>query len=114
MEAWTVRNHNILLWLILSFVTFGIGAIVWIVRTKNDMNTRGAGIPTALLLIVPFVNIWWMWKWAVGVEMSTGKDMSGPVAFLLLFLLGFIGQAIVQTSLNKAVDLPQLPPAHTA
>ncbi len=106
-----MRKHNIALWLILSIVTFGICSLVWMVRTKNDMNTRGAGIPTAILLIVPLVNIWWMWKWSVGVEVSTGKEMSGPVAFILIVMLGIIGQAIVQTSLNKAADRPSLPAA---
>jgi hypothetical protein len=108
-----MRKHNIAAWLVLSFVTLGIGAIVWIVRTKNDMNTRGAGIPSAFLIIVPIANIWWMWKWSQGVEISTGKSMSGAVAFLLLFLLGAIGQAIVQTELNKAADQPALPTART-
>ncbi len=106
-----MRNHNIVFWIIISIVTFGIGAIVWMVRTKNDMNTRGAGIPTAWLLIVPIVSIWWMWKWAAGVEIATGKKMSGPVAFLLLFLLSIIGMAIVQVKLNEACEGAQLPSA---
>ena len=106
-----MRNHNIVLWIILSIVTFGIASLVWMVRMKNDMNTRGAGIPTAWLLLVPIASIWWMWKWSVGVEIATGKKMSGPVAFLLVFLLSLIGVAIVQVQLNAAADAPALPSA---
>ncbi|MCP4449385.1 MAG: DUF4234 domain-containing protein [Myxococcales bacterium] len=106
-----MRKHNIVLWIIISIITFGIGAIVWMVRTKNDMNTRGAGIPTAWLMIVPIISIWWMWKWAVGVEIATGKKMSSPVAFLLVFLLSLIGMAIIQVQLNAASDADQLPSA---
>jgi len=106
-----MRNHNIVLWIIISIVTLGIGSLVWMVRMKNDMNTRGAGIPTAWLLLVPIVSIWWFWKWAVGVEIATGKKMSSPVAFLLVFLLSLIGMAIVQVQLNAASDADQLPSA---
>lgn len=109
-----MRHHDIAPWLIFSFLTCGIVSLIWLVRTKNDMNTRGAGIPTALLLLVPLVNIWWMWRWSSGVEIATRKSMSGPVAFLLLFFLGVIGQAIVQTELNKAVQLHALPVARIA
>jgi len=31
----------------LSLITFGIYALVWYVRTKNEMNAKGAQIPTA-------------------------------------------------------------------
>ena len=58
-------------------------------------------IPTAWLLIIPIVNIWWIWKYSEGVDMATNKEISGPIAFILLFLLGFIGMAIIQASFNK-------------
>ncbi len=46
---------------LLSLITFGIYGIVWYVKTKNEMNARGAQIPTAWLLIIPIVNIYWLW-----------------------------------------------------
>lgn len=103
--------------LLLPFVTFGIYAIYWEVVTKIEMNKRGANIPTAWLIIVPIVNIWWLWKYSEGVEQVTGNKMSGVMSFILLFLLGFIGAAIVQDSFNKVgegapvADAPVAPPA---
>jgi len=87
--------------LILSFVTFGIYGIYWMVVTKNEMKARGADIPTAWLIIVPFVSLWWEWKWSQGVEKVTNGGMSAAISFLLLFALGMIGGAIIQSELNK-------------
>lgn len=42
---------------VLSLVTLGIYGIYWLVKTKGELNQRGASIPTAWLIIVPFVNI---------------------------------------------------------
>jgi hypothetical protein len=85
----------------LSIITFGIYAIVWVVKTKGEMNRLGANIPSAWLLIIPFVNIWWMWQYAGGVEKITNKALSQVVTFLLVWLLSIIGYAIIQDSFNK-------------
>lgn len=90
--------------LLLPFVTFGIYSLVWYVKTKNEMNRSGSGIPTAWLLIVPIGNIVWLWKYAVGVEQFTNTRMGRHAAFWLLLLLGLIGAAIVQNSFNGALS----------
>ena len=96
-----MTRRSPILVLVLSIITFGIYALVWYVITKDEMNRRGARIPTALLIIIPLVNIYWLWKFSEGVEKVTKGGMSGAVAFLLLFFLSVIGMAIVQSSLNK-------------
>ncbi len=66
------------------------------------MNALGEKIPTAWIWLVPFVGtIYWQWKYSEGVEHVTKGKTSGVLAFVLLFLLGFIGQAIVQSEFNK-------------
>jgi hypothetical protein len=85
---------------ILPLVTFGIYALVWSVKTKNEMNSKGASIPTAWLLIVPIANLFWLWKFSKGVETVTRNGLSGVVSFILLLLLGCIGMAVVQSKLN--------------
>jgi len=86
---------------LLPFITFGIYSLVWEVKTKIEMVNSGADIPTAWLIIIPLVNYWWMWKYSEGVEHVTQGKMTGVLAFILLFLLGPIGQAIIQDSFNK-------------
>ena len=109
-----MQKRSVAAVVILSIITFGIYALVWFVKTKNEMVQQGADIPTAWLLIVPIASIYWMWKWAGGVEhVSRGKS-SQAIVFILTFLLGIIGMAIVQDMLNKAVDQNQLPAARVA
>jgi hypothetical protein len=99
-----MKNRNPIAVALLPFVTFGIYSLYWYVVTKGEMNTLGAKIPTAWLLIIPFANIWWVWKYSEGVEQITGAKLNGMLTFVLLFLLGSIGQAIVQDSFNNNVS----------
>ncbi len=87
--------------LLLPFVTFGFYSLYWMVQTKTEMNSCGAEIPTAWLLLIPFVNIWWLWKFSEGVANVTRERMSTGVAFLLMFFLEPIGAMIIQNELNK-------------
>jgi hypothetical protein len=106
-----MKIRNPLAVFLLPFVTFGIYSLYWMVQTKVEMNNRGAKIPTAWLIIVPFVNIYWLWKYSEGVEQVTGGKLSGVLAFVLLWLLGSIGSAIIQDSFNKLGEQSPAAPA---
>ncbi len=99
-----MKKRSIAATIILSIVTLGIYSIVWSVLTKREMVALGAQIPTAWLIIVPVANIWWTWKYSVGVEKITNGDNKAAVVFLLLFLLGVIGIAIVQSFFNRMAE----------
>jgi hypothetical protein len=100
-----MRRHNIVLWILLVFFTGGICSLVWLVRTKNDMNSVGQKIPTAWVLLIPFLGaLWFHWKWSQGVENVTEGNSTTFGTFLLVLFLGFIGQAIVQSNLNKLAE----------
>lgn len=110
-----MQNRSIGKVIALSLITFGIYSIYLLVKTKGEMNRLGANIPTAWLIIVPFVNYWWYWKYSEGVEQVTNKEISTVLSFILLILLSGVGQIILQVSFNKvgvqgispAGDLPQ-------
>ena len=87
--------------IILTIITFGIYGLVWVVKTKEEMNKKGCSIPTALWLIVPFLNLYWIWLYAEGVEKETKEKFSQALAFLVIFLTGPIGLGIIQDSFNK-------------
>ena len=94
--------------LILSFISaflfiYCFLVLVLFVRIKGKLNANGAEIPTAWMLIVPFLSYYWIWKFSEGVETVTKKDMNTITAFLLLIFLGIIGQLIVRDKVNKAV-----------
>lgn len=86
----------------LPFLTLGIYWIVWLATTRGELNGRGAAIPTTWLYIVPFVNIWWLWRFAAGIAGVTGRGVAAP--FVLLFLLGNVGATFVQAGLNGAEE----------
>ncbi len=114
-----MKKRSVAAVIILSFVTFGLYPLFWYYFTKEEMVKQGASIPTCWLWLVPIVGIiYWEWKWAGGVEHVTRGKASQAVAFLLTFLLGIIGMAIVQSWLNQAIDeggMPgQLPQARVA
>ena len=96
-----MQHRNPIMVILLSLITLGIYTLVWSVRTKNEMNAKGAQIPTAWLLIIPFVDYFWLWKFSEGVEVVISKKMGAGVAFCLLFFLGVIGMAIIQDKLNQ-------------
>ena len=96
-----MQHRNPIMCIFLSLITFGIYGLVWSVRTKNEMNAKGAQTPTAWLLIIPFVNYFWLWKFSEGIEVVTSKKMGAGVAFCLQFFLGVIGMAIIQDKLNQ-------------
>jgi FtsH-binding integral membrane protein len=102
-----MTQRSVAMVIILSIITFGIYSLYWFVVTKDEMNRSGAQIPTAWLLLIPIANIWWTWKYCEGVEVATRKEMTGVIAFILIFLLGLIGMAIVQNSFNKVVESGQ-------
>ncbi|HEY6171146.1 MAG TPA: DUF4234 domain-containing protein [Candidatus Kapabacteria bacterium] len=85
----------------LTIFTLGIYLIVWRVKTKGEMCRLSADIPTSWCMIIPIVNIWWLWKYSGGVALVTKEKISQPVSFLLLFLLSAIGDAIIQDYFNK-------------
>ena len=95
-----MKNRSPIAVLILSTITCGIYSLFWFHWTQEELKQRGAEIPSFLLMFVPIANIYWLWKWAEGVERGTNGAMSGSSAFWLTFLLGVIGYAIVQDRFN--------------
>ena len=93
-----MTNRHPVLVIVLTFCTCGFYYIYWLVNTKEDMNRLGAEIPTAWLIIIPFVNIYWLWRC---VEKVTKGALNAVSALLLGWLLSCIGGAIIQSYFNK-------------
>jgi hypothetical protein len=96
---------------LLTIVTFGIYGLLWYINTKNQLNANGAQIPSAFYLFIPGLNVYWIWKFAEGLEFVTAKKMEGMTTFLFLCFLGPIGMAVVQDNLNKLYGLTAPPPS---
>ncbi len=99
----------------LSVVTLGFYSWYWLVSTKNEMNKKGASIPTAWIWLIPYLGgLWWLWKYSQGVEQVTHKQLSWILVFVLFLLLGSIGHAIVQDAFNTVQDTAGVQPESPA
>lgn len=96
-----IKQRNIFLVYLFSFITFGIYSIYWMVSTKEEINGLGANIPTAWLMIIPFVNIYWIYKYCEGFAVYAKKDDKTVLWFILWLFVGIIMPGIVQSTLNK-------------
>ncbi len=95
-----IKRYPFLVFL-LPFVTLGIYSLVWFYVTKHEMTDRGADIPTTWLLLIPIVNLWWLWRYCIGVEKVTRGMLAASLAFVVLLLLSSLGMAIVQSEFNQ-------------
>ncbi|MBQ2623458.1 DUF4234 domain-containing protein [Candidatus Saccharibacteria bacterium] len=96
-----IKNRNIVAVYLLTIFTLGIYSIYWQVKTKEEIKSLGADIPTAWLLIVPIANIYWLYKYAEGYSSYVKKDNNGILWFIVFWLIPIIMPAIVQSDLNK-------------
>jgi hypothetical protein len=104
-----MKNRSVVSVLLLSFVTLGIYELFWFRNTKNEMNSMGAKAPSAILMILPIVYIYFLLCYAEAVELVTGGKMTKMTAFLFCFFLGPIGAAIIQDAFNKMGTVPAMP-----
>lgn len=95
------KHRNIFLVYLFSIITFGIYGIYWLVSTKNEINSLGAQIPTAWLLIIPAVNIYWIYKYCEGFAQNVKGDDNTILWFILYLFVGIIMPGIVQSELNN-------------
>ena len=96
-----MKNRSPIKVFIFSFITLGIYLWYWLVKTKTEMNGKGETIPTAWIWLIPYVGyIWWLWKYSTAVGNVSNEKMSKILAFVLLFLIGSIGAAIIQDTYN--------------
>jgi len=105
-----IKRRSVLAVYLLSIITFGIYAIYWMVQTKKEMNSLGATIPTAWLIIIPIANIFWMYKYCEAFATYVKKDNNTIMWFIVYVLIGIIIPAIVQSELNKLAPAPVAAP----
>lgn len=109
-----VKQRNPIAVLILSFITFGIYSWYWLVKVKGELNRsqNSVNIPTAWVWVIPVIGtIWYEWKFSEATDIVTSGKYSSPVTFMLLFILGPIGYAILQDGYNKSGSIATAPEA---
>jgi magnesium-transporting ATPase (P-type) len=96
-----IKRRNVVAVIILSLITFGIYCIYWTYQTKEEINSLGAKIPTAWLMIVPIAHFYFYYKYCEGFSTFVKKDNSPILWFLLFLVISPIAIIFIQLELNK-------------
>lgn len=92
--------------ILLSVVTFGIYGIYWAVVTKRELVLAGGNIPNAFLILIPFANFYFWYRYAqsyVGIVRKSQNETDVIVYFLIIAIpfLHLVGMAILQNGFNE-------------
>lgn len=104
MTNGTIQKRSPAAVIIFSIITLGIYAIYWIVKTKEEIKSLGADIPTAWLIIVPIANLYFMYKYSEGFSNYVKKDNNAIIWFLVYFFVAPLFVILVQIELNKLAE----------
>lgn len=96
-----VKRRNPALVIIFMIITLGIYGIYWYVKTKEEIKSQGAQIPTAWLLIIPIVCLYWLFRYAEGFSNYVRKDNNPVLWFLFMMFIPIIPVVLIQMDLNK-------------
>lgn len=96
-----IKHRNPVAIIVLSIITLGIYAIYWTVKTKEEMNSLGASIPTAWLIIVPLANIYFAYRYMEGFSVYVKKDNHPILWFFFHLIIAPIAMIFIQIELNK-------------
>ena len=99
-----IKKRNPALVIIFSIITFGIYGFYWTIKTKNEINSLGANIPSVWLLIIPIANMYFMYKYAEGFAECVKKDNNSILWFLLYLIIAPVAIILFQVELNKLVS----------
>ena len=96
-----IKKRNLFVGFLLTVITLGFYVLYWLVKTKHEINALGGKIPTAWLLIIPFANIYWLYKYSEFFGKIIKKDDHGLIYFLLYLVFFPAFPIIVQSTLNN-------------
>lgn len=93
----------------LGFITLGVYSLVWMIKSKRDINALGGSIPTAWICLIPFAGIYWSYKYCEGFSHHVKKDNNTILWFAMTMFVGFLTPYFVQKELNKFAPPENIP-----
>lgn len=96
-------HRNLVGMFFLFFLTLGIYFFYWLVVTKDEFNSYGAKIPTAILYLIPIANIYFLYLFAQAFCQQVLKNEQKAILyFFLILLFPPAGMLIYQSYMNEA------------
>lgn len=109
-----IQKRDIVVWIIISIVTCGIGGLIWLYNINEDMNAvcdDGFNVQGWLVLVLylvccHFYLIYWSYKMGQRLDAWHNYSTSRAVLFLILSIFGLdiVVWALLQDELNMKVD----------
>ena len=109
-----VEKRDILITILLSFVTCGIYGIVWFVMLTDDCGKASGdksitGVTSILLILITCGIYYFYWSYQMGKRIATAQskrnlpvtDNSTLYLLLSILSLGFVIEILIQTDLNN-------------
>lgn len=100
-----VKNRNPLFVIVVSFITLYIYGVYWFYKTRKELyeitKKEGSPLVDTILLFVPLVDIWIIYKYAQDVEAASGGTQNKWIVFLLWIVIFPVGQYVAQVEINK-------------
>ena len=93
-----MEERNPALVVLFTVLTLGIYGIYWSYKTHGELKELGEELPPFVLLLVPVVNLYYLYKYIRAVESATEASI-GVQAIILLFI-GLAYPGFVQHKLN--------------
>ena len=59
-----IQQRNLLTMAFLLLITLGFYFFYWLYKTKEEINDLGGTIPTLWFVIIPFINIYFFYRYA--------------------------------------------------
>jgi hypothetical protein len=78
-----IKHRTIQELVILTLVTFGAYPLFWFFKTRKEINSLGANIPSAWLLFLPFGNLYFNYKYAQAFDQYVKKDGLALIYFII-------------------------------
>ena len=108
MKTDHIKKRNMLMQVVLFFVTLGIYALYWYYSTLKELHIangqdEGAGMWT-ILLFIPILNFFSYWHYSSEFAAFGNEKYPGLVIFLAWIIFVPIVWILVQLDLNKAAD----------
>lgn len=95
-------------------VAVSLYAVAFIPLILSAPASEGSELPPSFMalfaayglaiFLMAIVQIYWFFKYSRAVDAYTDKQMSTAISFILLYLLNFIGMALIQDAFNNHAD----------
>jgi|AP82_1055514.scaffolds.fasta_scaffold151375_2 magnesium-transporting ATPase (P-type) len=112
-----IKGRSLVFQVVVWVLTFGLYGFYWYYSTLEEMtkfnSQRTNSLVWTILMVVPFLNLWAMWKHASAADKAFEKEYPAVLLWLLWIFIQPAVWILVQLELNRIAGTP-LPDSNLA